>query len=105
MALPIAYGVGASAWTFTSALLSFGRVVAISAGLYFAGESLNEVTENIQETITPTTDLPDGRTDSAFSIPTSISIALLVVAIAYLYDKVIGKPIFKKYGSKKKKRR
>lgn len=103
MPIPIAYGVGASAWTFTSALLSFGRVVVISAALYFSGEALNEVTENIQETVTPTSPLPEGREETSFSIPTSISIALLVLATAYLYDKVIGKSIFKKYGKKKKR--
>ena len=71
-----------------------GRVMAISAAMYFAGNALVETSENIQETITPTSDLPEGRKES-FSLPLSISIAITALAVVYAYDKVV-KPFLPK---------
>ena len=70
----------------------------ISLAVYLAGDSLESISDDVKETITPTTDLPDGRNDS-LSFTMVLGIVGTIISVGYLFDK-IGAPIL---GFKRKK--
>lgn len=74
---------------------SVARWTAISVAVYFAGSFLEETSENIQETINPTTPIPEGRTESTFTLPLSVGVMGVVLSSAYAFDKIV-KPFLKK---------
>jgi len=79
-------------WGATMTVL---RQVAITTAIYFAADSMAQVSDDVKETITPTTDLPDGRDENTntFTWPLAMTIALVVFATGYTFDK-FAKVIF-----------
>jgi hypothetical protein len=89
--LPALFGAG-SGVAIRTALITLARTAVITYGVYLASDAVSDVSDDIHETITPTTPLPDGR---GFTIPKSLLFAVLVLSIAYAFDK-IAKPFLKK---------